>query len=52
VVERNGGGAFIAPREYSRWGVRNPDMSESEVEHIGPTSLETGLGTVYVRSGT
>jgi hypothetical protein len=48
-------GAFIAPpppRESSRWSVRNPDMSESGAGHDRPTSLETGLGTRYVRSGT
>jgi hypothetical protein len=46
-------GAFYSPaREYSRWGVRNPDMSRSGAGHIRPTSLEPSLGTGYVLSKT
>jgi hypothetical protein len=37
-------GPFIAPRESSRWGVRNQDISELGAGHIRPTSLELGLG--------
>jgi hypothetical protein len=47
------GGGFYSPlRESNRWDVRNPNMSGSRAGHVRPTSLETGLGTVYVRSGT
>jgi hypothetical protein len=36
----------------SRWGARNLDMSGSGVGHVQPISLEPGLRTGYVRSGT
>jgi hypothetical protein len=42
---------FMPPRESSRWGVRDPDMSMSGAGHVRPTSLEPGLGTEYVRYG-
>jgi hypothetical protein len=32
-LERRGG-PFITPRESSRWGVRNPDMSGSGARHV------------------
>jgi hypothetical protein len=48
MLERCGGGLFIAPpRESSRWGVRNPDMSGLGARHVQPTSLELILGTGY-----
>jgi hypothetical protein len=44
-------GAFYShPRESSRWGVRDPDMSGSRARHVRPTSLESGLVTGYIRS--
>jgi hypothetical protein len=46
-------GAFYSPpRESSRWGVRNPNMFGSGAGHVRLSSLEPGLGTGYVRSGT
>jgi hypothetical protein len=52
-LSQRGVGAFYSPlRESNRWGVRNPDMSGSGAGHVRPTSLQTGLGTGYVRSGT
>jgi hypothetical protein len=44
-------GPFTAPRESSRWGVRDLDMSRSEAGHVRPTSLKPGLKTEYIRSG-
>jgi hypothetical protein len=38
-------GPFTAPRESSRWGVRDLDMSRSEAGHVRPTSLKPGRGT-------
>jgi hypothetical protein len=48
---REAWGPFIAPRESSHRGVRDPDMSWSGGRHIWPTSLETCLGTRYVPFG-
>jgi hypothetical protein len=35
MLERCGGGFYSSPRESSRWGVRNPDMSESGSDMFG-----------------
>jgi hypothetical protein len=52
VIERRWGAFYSSLRESSRWGVRNSDMSGSEAGHVRPTSLETGLGTGYIRPET
>jgi hypothetical protein len=45
-----GVGVFYSPpREPSRWGVKELDMSGSEAGHVRPTSLELGRGTRQVR---
>jgi hypothetical protein len=47
------GGPFIAPQEnLVVGGVRNLSMSGSGAGQVQPTSLEIGLETGYVRSGT
>jgi hypothetical protein len=42
---------YSPPRESSRWGVRDLDMSRSGAGHVRPTYLEPGLGIRYVWSG-
>jgi hypothetical protein len=52
VLERREGPFIAPPKESSRWGARNADMSGSGARHVRPTSLEVGLRTGYVRSET
>jgi hypothetical protein len=43
-------GAFYSPqKESTRWGVRDPDMSELEARHVWQPSLESALGTGHVQ---
>jgi hypothetical protein len=43
-------GAFYSPpREFARWGVRDPNMFRLGARHVSQNSLEPGLGTGQVR---